>query len=120
MHGHIAHFAINADDLPATARALRSVFGWSFDGVPIPGSSVHVAGEAIAASRPVARCFRCRRTASSARSRSTTWTPRSRRREGGGSVLMPRATIPGVGDLAFLTDPSGNLVGVIGFSTPVA
>ena len=31
----------------------------------------------------------------------------------GGRVVMDRATIPSVGDLAFLTDPSGNLVGVI-------
>ena len=34
----------------------------------------------------------------------------------GGAVVMERATIPSVGDLAFLTDPSGNLVGVIEYA----
>jgi predicted enzyme related to lactoylglutathione lyase len=31
----------------------------------------------------------------------------------GGRVVMDHVTIPSVGELAFLTDPSGNLVGVI-------
>ena len=31
----------------------------------------------------------------------------------GGRVVMERATIPGVGDLVFVADPSGNVVGVI-------
>ena len=34
----------------------------------------------------------------------------------GGQVVMDRATIPSVGDLAFLTDPSGNVVGVIEYA----
>ena len=34
----------------------------------------------------------------------------------GGSVVMDRTTIPSVGDLAFLTDPSGNVVGVIEYA----
>jgi predicted enzyme related to lactoylglutathione lyase len=29
---------------------------------------------------------------------------------------MDRTTIPSVGDLAFLTDPSGNVVGVIEYA----
>jgi predicted enzyme related to lactoylglutathione lyase len=33
----------------------------------------------------------------------------------GGTVLMAPATIPGVGELAFLSDPSGNVVGVMRF-----
>ena len=34
----------------------------------------------------------------------------------GGRVVMDRVTIPSVGDLAFLTDPSANLVGVIQYA----
>ena len=30
MHGHIAHFAINADDLPATRAFYEGLFGWEF------------------------------------------------------------------------------------------
>ena len=33
----------------------------------------------------------------------------------GGTVLMPASAIDGVGELAFLTDPSGNVVGVMRF-----
>ena len=38
---------------------------------------------------------------------------RRRRARSAARVVMPKATIPGVGDLAFFTDPSGNLVGAI-------
>jgi uncharacterized protein len=34
----------------------------------------------------------------------------------GGRVVMARATIPDVGDLVFVADPSGNLVGVIEYA----
>jgi uncharacterized protein len=33
----------------------------------------------------------------------------------GGSVLMPPATIPGAGDLAFVSDPGGNVGGLMRF-----
>src|SRR5262249_41928576 len=31
MHGRLTHFAINADDLPATQRFYETVFGWRFE-----------------------------------------------------------------------------------------
>lgn len=31
----------------------------------------------------------------------------------GGQVVMPRTTIAGVGHLVFVTDPSGNVLGVL-------
>ena len=35
----------------------------------------------------------------------------------GGEVLMARTTIPGVGDLAFVKDPAGNIVGAMRYDT---
>jgi len=31
----------------------------------------------------------------------------------GGTLVAPRATIPGVGTLLFAADPSGNVIGII-------
>jgi predicted enzyme related to lactoylglutathione lyase len=39
-------------------------------------------------------------------------------REAGGAVLMDRATIPGVGDLVFVRDPGGNVVGAMRYDDP--
>jgi uncharacterized protein len=30
MHGHLTHFAINADDVPATRAFYEGLFGWEF------------------------------------------------------------------------------------------
>jgi predicted enzyme related to lactoylglutathione lyase len=35
----------------------------------------------------------------------------------GGRLLMDRSTIPGVGHLIFLADPSGNVVGAMQYDT---
>ena len=37
---------------------------------------------------------------------------------GGGSVLMPATAIDGVGELAFVTDPAGNVLGLMRFDEP--
>jgi hypothetical protein len=34
----------------------------------------------------------------------------------GGRVVMEKTTIPGVGDLAWLEDPSGNIVGAMRYT----
>jgi predicted enzyme related to lactoylglutathione lyase len=31
----------------------------------------------------------------------------------GGRIVMPKTTIPGVGDLVFFADPAGNIAGVM-------
>ena len=116
MHGHIAHFAINADDLPATVGFYSSVFGWSFDEA-YPGFFRSTsAGEAIAA-------VQARRALLAVPTNGFECTfavddvgvAVAAALAGGGTVLMEPATIDGVGELAFLSDPSGSVVGVMRF-----
>jgi len=114
MHGHIAHLAVNADDLPATRAFYEGVFGWRFEEY-MPGFiRTHDAGGAIGA-------LQGRRNLLEGPTNAPEVTFQvddvdafaSRAVELGGRVLMPKATIPGVGDLVFAADPSGNIVGAI-------
>ena len=114
MHGNLTHFAINADDVLATRRFYEALFGWHFEEAypgfhrtTSPGAIGAVQGrrELLAGVRTTG--FECTFTVDdlaaviAAAERS------------GGRVVMPPSTIPGVGDLVFLADPSGNVVGAI-------
>jgi uncharacterized protein len=122
--GTVAHFAINADDLTASRRFYAEVFGWQFtpwgppgffqiqrpDGsTPGPIGALQarrdlVAGAPAAVEITVAvddvdrACADCRAA--------------------GGQVLMEPTRIPGVGELAFLQDPSGVPIGVMRYDAP--
>lgn len=116
----LAHFAINADDVAATRSFYERVFGWTFtpwgppdffridtgspedghphgalqarrelvEGRPVHGFECTVAVDDVAAV--------CRAVSGS-----------------GGRVVMEPTTITGVGELVFVEDPSGNLVGAM-------
>jgi predicted enzyme related to lactoylglutathione lyase len=116
MHGHLAHFAFNADDVPASRSFYEQLFGWTFEnpypgffrtssaggvigavqgrrallGVPTNGPEVTFAVDDLAAALAVVEA-------------------------GGGEVLMPATAIDGVGELAFVTDPGGNVLGLMRF-----
>jgi predicted enzyme related to lactoylglutathione lyase len=116
MHGHLAHFAINADDLPASRAFYEQLFGWTFEN-PYPGFfRTSDAGPAIGA-------VQGRRALLDVPTNGPECTfavddlaeAIARAEEVGGSVRMPPATIPGVGDLAFVSDPSGNVLGMMRF-----
>jgi predicted enzyme related to lactoylglutathione lyase len=116
MHGHLAHFAINADDLPASVGFYEGLFGWSFDEA-YPGFFRSTsAGEAIAAvqgRRALLRVptngFECTFAVDDVDAAVAIAVA------AGGSVLMAPTSIDGVGELAFLADPGGNVVGVMRF-----
>jgi predicted enzyme related to lactoylglutathione lyase len=108
MHGHLTHFAVNADDLPATRRFYEALFGWRFTEA-YPGFwRTTDAGPAIGAIQPrrnpgleVTFAVDDADVAAATAERH------------GGHVLMPKSTIPEVGELVFLADPSGNLTGAM-------
>jgi uncharacterized protein len=118
--GHLAHFAINADDVTATRRFYEATLGWTFEpwGPPEFFHIYAASGErpgAIGALqsrrdlgdgvRPVGfECTVAVDDVDAAIDRATA---------AGGSVLMATTTITGVGDLAFVQDPSGNPVGLM-------
>src|SRR3954451_15368593 len=107
MHGHLTHFAVNADDLPATRRFYEALFGWTFTEA-YPGFwRTTDAGAAIGA-------VQGRRTFARDAGLEVTFAvddvgaavPAAAAHRGG--VLMAPSVIPGVGSLAFVADPSGN------------
>jgi predicted enzyme related to lactoylglutathione lyase len=112
----LSHVAINADDLPASLAFYEAVFGWRFTelvpgfhrmecahevrvvavqqrrdllpGAPTTGFECTVGVDDLAAAIRAAVAH-------------------------GGRVLAEPATIPGVGTLAWLADPGGNVVGAM-------
>ena len=115
MHGEIAHFAINADDVTATRGFYEALYGWSFTEA-YPGFwRTTDAGAAVGA-------IQSRRTFAHDAGLEVTFAVddadaiASRAELHGGRVLMPPSEIPGVGKLVFVADPSGNVTGAMRFS----
>ncbi|CAN5870019.1 hypothetical protein BH23ACT10_BH23ACT10_25570 [soil metagenome] len=116
----VDHIAINADDVEATRAFYEAALGWAFqpwgppgfyranlpngvtvaiqqrrdlvDGIPTIGAEATVTVEDLDA------CL-------------------DRARAAGGRVVMEPSEIPGIGTVAFVTDPAGNS---IGFMQPAA
>lgn len=119
--GDVAHVAINADD-PASSQAFyTAVLGWRFEPWGPPGFAHVLAPDG---SRPgLIAAMQQRRTFADGTTAPVEMTVAvedvarccAAAREAGGRVLMEPAVIPGVGELAFLADPSGVPVGVMRF-----
>jgi predicted enzyme related to lactoylglutathione lyase len=117
---HLAHFAINADDLPRARAFYEGVFGWKFNAWGPPGFFQIDMGSAPAApvlgalqqrralvEGPPLRGFEC-----------TISTPDIEATEQaiqrlGGRIVMQPVTLPGVGRLLFFEDPEGNVAGAM-------
>jgi predicted enzyme related to lactoylglutathione lyase len=118
MTGELAHFAINADDVEATKRFYEEVFGWRFEPWG-PPDFFHIETGAGAGPRgalqrrrelePGTRTvgFECTVAVSDVDAVAKAAVA------AGGRVVMARSTISGVGDLVFVADPSGNVVGAM-------
>jgi predicted enzyme related to lactoylglutathione lyase len=116
MNG-IAHFAINADDVPGTRAFYETVFGWRFSAFGPPGEffrietpdgprgAIQKRRELVPGQPTVG--FECTIEVSDVDATARTVT------DAGGRILMEKATIPGVGDLIFFADPAANVVGAI-------
>lgn len=115
----MSHFAINADDVDAARTFYAAVLGWEFRpwGPPgfyqirtaedrLPGPIGALQQRRDLGTGPV-RGFEC--TVAVADVDAATAAAVAN----GGRVLMAKTTITGVGDLAWLADPSGNAFGVM-------
>lgn len=117
---HVAHFAINADDLDRARRFYGAVFGWRFTAWGPPG---FYQIEAPAGGPPgilgalqgrrelipgvPTRGFEC--TIAVASIDDTAAAVRA----SGGRVLLEKSVIMGVGSLMFFQDPEGNVFGAM-------
>lgn len=119
MSTPLAHFAINADDVDRARRFYGTVFGWRFQPWGPPGffhidTGSDAPGQPVGAlqerrdllDRPVLG-FECTIAVDDVRAVITAT------RAAGGRVLMDPAVIAGVGELTFVEDTEGNVVGAM-------
>jgi predicted enzyme related to lactoylglutathione lyase len=121
MTARLAHFAINADDLDATRHFYEAVFGFRFSpwgppgffqidtggddgGPPVPGA-MQQRRDLIAGVRTVG--FECTFAVDDVDAVAAAVVAT------GGTILMERTTITGVGDLIWIADPAGNALGAM-------
>lgn len=120
MTGRVSHIAINADDDGATQAFYEELFDWHFEAyypgfvrTPIPRADEFVA--AVQSRRDLVPGVRTTGPEVTVEVDDLEAVVASVERLGG-TIVMPRSTIPQVGDLAFVADPSGNVVGVIEYA----
>jgi uncharacterized protein len=124
----VAHFAINAEDLPRTRRFYEKVFGWKFEAWGPPGfyminpksapvaialrGSLQQRREIVKGTRMTG--FEC--TISVTDIRAT----ESAVKTNGGTIVMPVCTLAGIGQLLFFQDPDGNIAGAMQYDEAAA
>lgn len=117
----VAHFAINADDLPRARRFYENVFGWRFQAWGPPGFFM-IDTESAPASVPIRGSlqkrrelvpgvamtgFECTISVNNIQAAADAVTAN------GGAIVMPICTLAGIGRLFFFRDPEGNLAGAM-------
>ncbi|HEY0781354.1 MAG TPA: VOC family protein, partial [Thermoanaerobaculia bacterium] len=117
---NVAHFAINADDVPRARRFYERVFGWGFEAWGPPGflilakagdrppavlGALQKRRELIEGQRTVG--FECTVAVADVDAVAAAVVAN------GGTILIPRTLIPTVGHLIFFRDPEGNAVGAM-------
>jgi uncharacterized protein len=113
MYPTLTHFAINTDDVDATQEFYGAVFGWQFQEYGPPGF-VQILDEAGRA--PMGAIQQRRRLIPDEDTRGFECTigvddvaeTRARIVAAGGSIVMEKFTIAGVGHLIAFVDPGGN------------
>jgi hypothetical protein len=117
----VAHFAINADDLPRARRFYEKVFGWRFQAYGPPGfymvdpDSARVAVPirgSLQQRREIVkgvsmRGFECTISVDDIQAAAAAVEVN------GGTIVMPTCTLAGVGQLFFFQDPEGNIAGAM-------
>jgi predicted enzyme related to lactoylglutathione lyase len=116
----VAHFSINADDLPRARRFYENVFGWKFTPYGPPGFFQIDMGPAR--TEPIMGALQQRRalvegvelhgfecTIAVDDVKSTA----KKIEKNGGKIVMQIVTLAGIGQLLFFQDPEGNLAGAM-------
>ena len=128
MPTSVAHFSINADDLPRARSFYENVFGWKFQAWGPPGfymiaqddfggpppapslqGSLQQRRELVKGVRMTG--FEC--TISVADIQAT----HAAIQKNGGEIVMQICTLPSIGRLLFFQDPEGNLAGAMQYDS---
>ena len=123
MTANLAHFAINADDVPTSRSFYESVFGWTFAAWGPPGFYQIDTGPG-----GVQGAMQQRRRLADRDINGPECTfavddvhgTADAVRAAGGTIVLDPFTIDGVGTLIFFTDPAGNTLGAMQYDPPAA
>jgi predicted enzyme related to lactoylglutathione lyase len=126
MANHLSHFAVCADDTDRARGFYSSVFGWGFEPYGPPGFYiVHTdgPGQGGRVNGALQQRFEIVPGVLLAGYECTISVPRlnatvTALRKHGGEILMPAATIPGVGTLVRFRDTEGNIVCAMQYEDP--
>jgi uncharacterized protein len=120
MSNNVSHFAINADDLKRARRFYENVFGWKFEAWGPPGFYLIHTGssdapgvlgalqqrrELVPGQRTIG--YECTVGVASADDIAKA------AEANGGKIIMAKTILPTVGELVWLQDPEGNVVGAM-------
>jgi predicted enzyme related to lactoylglutathione lyase len=117
----VAHFAINADDVSRARRFYENVFGWKFNAwgppgfymiEPGEGAPVHTLRGSLQKRREIVpgvamHGFECTISVPDINAAQAAVLAN------GGTIVMQKCTLTGVGQLLFFQDPEGNIAGAM-------
>jgi predicted enzyme related to lactoylglutathione lyase len=121
---HVAHFAINADDLNRARHFYEKVFGWRFEAWGPPGffqittsagrepgplGALQKRRELVAGQPTIG--YECTVAVADVDAVAAAVVAN------GGTILIPRTLIPTVGHLIFFRDSEGNAVGAMQYDS---
>ncbi len=123
MPATLRHFAINADDVQRARTFYETVFGWTFEPWGPPDFyQIRNAGEGVLGAlqgrrelAPGVRMTGYEVTLGVEDIKATIAAVEA----GGGKILMQPFRLEGVGELMFVQDPEGNLVGAMQYEPGV-
>ncbi len=124
VHGQLAHFSINADDIDRAAKFYKAVFNWDFEPYGPPGFfMIRFPSEGPA---PTLGSLQGRRElVKGVKANGFECTVAVRDinaailavEQNGGKILMAKTTLPAIGHLIFLEDPEGNMIGAMQYDS---
>lgn len=124
MSSNLSHFAINADDVDVSRRFYEAVFGWTFNAWGPPGFyQIQTGPDGDPGTRGALQERRQLLADLPTRGMECSFSVedvdavRAAVVDAGGTILLERFTIAGVGHLIFFEDPSGNPIGAIQYDS---
>lgn len=124
MPANLSHFAINADDIYASKTFYENVLGWRFTAWGPPDFfKIQTGTEDSPGTEGALQQRRRLITGHDTFGPECTFavddvdTTAAAVLEAGGTILMERFTIAGVGHLIFFADPAGNAIGAMQYDT---